>query len=170
MGKNPPSGLLAVEQRSRAILASWAACCLVDAAARRLHPELEDFHLALDFQDLRHLSLGDGQSHEALQAVCGYLRSRMRDGTAPVFSLRGGDATERLAMLVARSSEEVPVAWEAEQRHADARRDGHWAEVLRKQELARQLRIRLADERKAEEAARSAWQSAPDGATGSRVW
>lgn len=50
-----------------------------------------------------------------------------------------------------------------EQAHAASRRDAHWDEVLRKQALARHLRVRLAAERAEEEDAHQAYLAAPSG-------
>lgn len=61
---------------------------------------------------------------------------------------------------------EISSAWTVQNRQADERRDAHWKEVLRKQALARQLRVRLmGEEAEAAEALR-AYSSAPYGATG----
>lgn len=99
------TGRLAVEQRSRQVLAVWAACCLADAASRRIHVQLDFFQMALDYRDLRHLALADGVALQALQIVCGYLRDRTADSAfaAPVFSLRPTDATMRFAAQARRN-------------------------------------------------------------------
>lgn len=130
---------MAVEQRSRGVLASWAACCLVDAAARSAHPQLERFSLPLQYADLRWLSLADGLALDALQAVCAYLRERARGNKPCCFSLRRGDATQRLAEEVARASPWLCERWAAENEHAVTRRRLHWEEVQRKQQGAKVL-------------------------------
>lgn len=143
-----PGGTLVIELRSRATLVTWAIACLVERLVRRLHPQLEKYEMALCFTDLWLLSLSDGLAHSALASVCAYLRPRTSNGKMkrPVFSQLSGDETERLAEEVGHASLTIKAAWETETGHADRRRDVHWAEMLRKQALALQLRARLQQE------------------------
>jgi hypothetical protein len=102
-------GRLLVELRSRETLVAWAITCLVDRLVRRLHPLVGGFDMALQFGDLRHLSLADGLAHDALLAVCAYLRRRTGDGAMPrpAFSLRPNDATVELAQQLGAASKEI---------------------------------------------------------------
>lgn len=164
-----PEGRLAVEQRSRAVLAVWAACCIVDAAARRAHPDLSHFGLPLQYQDLRWLSLADGLSLDALQAVCTYLRARApSEKKRPFcFSLRAGDKTAELAELVAsRDRELLNVHWAKEERNAEERRRLYWDAVRRKQLEVARLRVQLKGQREAMEKAQKKYNDAAPGATG----
>lgn len=161
-------GRMLVVIHSRETLAAWAIACLVDRAACQAHPQLARYEMALDYADLRWLSLSDGQAHEALQAVTEYIRRRKSDAStaAPVFSMRSNDATPAFAESVSRESPSVMQDWADEQKHAGGRRDAHWAEVQRKQRLAKALRARLADETQVYNAASRAHQDAEPGSTG----
>jgi hypothetical protein len=161
-------GRLLVELRSRETLACWAVACLAHRLACKAYPLLKDYRMALAYADLRHLSLSDGLAHEALQAVCAYLRSRTGDGSmrCPVFSLLPTDMTVDFASKMGRNSADITAAWAAEQKHAAGRRNAHWAEVQRKQELARRLRAELVDAKADLHEAEMAVARAPSGSTG----
>lgn len=158
-----PGGRLLVELRSRETLTSWAITCLAERLVRRLHPQLEDYELALCFHDLRLLSLSDCHAHGAFDAVTAYLRRRTSNGGMgrPVFSHRSSDATASFAEKVGRASPIITAAWRTEQANAAGRVQVHWDEVQRKQALARQLRARLATERIEMHSAQSQRNAAP---------
>jgi hypothetical protein len=158
-------GRLLVELRSRETLVAWAVTCLVDRLVRRLHPQVSEFDMALQFADLRHLSLADGLAHDALLAVCAYLRRRTGDGAMlrPAFSLRPNDATVELAHLLGDASKDIQAAWSAEQANAARRSDAHWAAVQKKQAQAAGLRVKLATQREERSTAVTALHRAPCG-------
>ena len=162
------SGRLLTEVRSRETLACWAMTCLADRLSCVEFPLLKQYHMALNYADLRHLSLSDGLAHDALHAVCAYLRSRTNGGTPerPLFSLLHGDKTFEVATQIGSQLDVVVQAWSTEQLHATGRRDAHWAAVQRKQALAASLRCQLVTARSEYDAAVSRWSSVPTGSIG----
>ncbi len=137
-------GVVPVELRSRAVLVVWVLFCFADQSARLLHPAVcEDFGVALDWRQLGHLVLGDRLATAALLAVADYLKRRAA-GRPPVWSLRADDATLSLALAYSRASPRIGELWADERADAAQRREKHWAEVQRKQALARKLRVELA--------------------------
>jgi hypothetical protein len=110
------------------------------------------YEMALNFRDLRVLSLSDGQAHDTLAAVTLYLRQRTGNGgmARPIFSLLGKDATETFAKTMARKSARVTKMiqerWSEEQENAQKRVDAHWKEVQEKKKKVAALRARLAEE------------------------
>lgn len=168
MTKSLPLGRLRVEQRSRAVLAAWAACCLADSVARTAYPDLGSFGLPLQSADLRCLSLADGLALDALQAVCAYLRARAPSEERPVcFSLRAGDRTAALAEAVAaRDAELFNELWPKEQNNAAERERLYFAKVKAKIQEAVPLRKKLADLRNDLEKAQKKYEDASCGETG----
>ncbi|KAA8496592.1 hypothetical protein FVE85_0321 [Porphyridium purpureum] len=158
-----PGGRLVVETRSRKTLVAWAIACLADSLACAMHPQLEMYETALEFKDLWALSFSDGLALEAMQAVTLYLRKRksMAGSKNPIFSLRANDATSAFAKSVAETSPDILEAWQNEQIHASRRRDAHWAEVLRKQDVAKNLRAQLEHEKTCQSEARRNWDAVP---------
>ena len=138
-------GRLLTELRSRETLACWTVACLADWLAGVDFPLLRKYHMALNFADLRHLSLSDGLALDALHAVCAYLRSRTNGGALerPLFSLLPRDKTVEFAAATAGKLDEIVKAWDVEQRHAAGRRDAHWAEVQKKRAQVETLRAQL---------------------------
>eukprot|EP00899_Mesostigma_viride_P003650 jgi/Mesvir1/13286/Mv16551-RA.1 len=147
-----------VEVRSRETLMVWVAFCVADARGCVEYPLLGEFGVALRWEDLRHLVLGDRLAVDAALAVGDYLRSRTEMGLE-VFTLQdagGGWQINTMAMAAEMAeesslSQHIASLWRAEQEDAEMRVQGHWQEVLRKQALVVKLREELADlERKLE--------------------
>jgi len=108
--------------------------------------------MALNFKDLRVLSLSDGQTHDTLAAVTLYLRQRTSNGAMarPIFSLLGKDATAAFAETMARTSVDsktIQERWSTEQEHAQQRVNEHWKAVQMKQKEVERLRLRLSVEK-----------------------
>eukprot|EP00037_Helgoeca_nana_P031742 m.409107 g.409107 ORF g.409107 m.409107 type:complete len:3050 (+) comp28456_c0_seq1:346-9495(+) len=158
-------GRLDVELKSRRTLVGWAIACIVDLRVCEIHPELLDFDMALDFADLRHLSLSDGLAHRAMLAVTLHLRKRTHNGELlrPVFSLRPTDVTTKLTTAVGTASQGITAAWKAERANAAARVKAHWAEVQKKQKRVAVLRLRRVREQNSSNSAYSQWNAAPYG-------
>ena len=149
-----------VDLRSRELLATWVALCLVHRATCAAHPLLQEYGVGVRWQDLRHLVLSDCAACEALRGVAAYLRQHTREGRA-VFTLRdGGKATFAQAAAFGQRSPELQRIWREEQATAARRKEAHWAEVWRKQTLAAQLRAELEEKKSAEAAAERARQEA----------
>jgi hypothetical protein len=109
------------------------------------------YEMALNFRDLRVLSLSDGLAHDTLLAVTLYLRQRTSNGAMarPIFSLLGNDATEAFALTMALTSvvsKTIQERWNAEKDYAQQRVDAHWKAVQEKQKEVARLRSRLTEE------------------------
>ncbi|KXZ49831.1 hypothetical protein GPECTOR_19g282 [Gonium pectorale] len=132
-----------VELRSRELLAVWVAYCLTHAAAGREHPMVLRYSCLANYADLRHLVLSDAAAVNAALSVAAYLQQHSKAGLE-VFALRdGGAATQALALEFARGCPRLGAVLAAEQADAEARIQGHWREVQRKQVLAAELRAKL---------------------------
>jgi hypothetical protein len=112
------------------------------------------YEMALNFRDLRVLSLSDGLAHDTLSAVTLYLRQRTSNGAMarPIFSLLGSDATEAFALTMALTSvvsKTIQERWNAEKDYAQQRVEAHWKAVQDKKKAVENLRSRLAEEENA---------------------
>lgn len=127
------------------------AFCIIHSNAVRLHDaQMQGFGVPLDFNDLSHLVLSEKEEWEVVKKVALYLS---KYGTnKPLFSLKEEQSTFDMGRLVADSSPTMLNVWIEEHQDAQLRIEGHWQEVLRKQEEARKLRIEIAQlhEEKAE--------------------
>ena len=141
--------MLSVEMRSRELLVVWVAFCLVHASMGEDILENPKYGVALRGDDLRHLTLSDKLATDAALGVAAYLKKwgRHRPG-GEVFSLRdNGSATFQMATEYSAGNAKLQGCLTRELRDAKARVDAHWAEVQRKQALARTLRASLANAR-----------------------
>eukprot|EP00899_Mesostigma_viride_P019526 jgi/Mesvir1/27575/Mv07320-RA.1 len=158
-----PAARMQVEVRSRETLMVWVAFCFADAHGCVEHPLLQKYGVALRWEDLGHLVLGDRLAVDAALAVGEYLRART-NRSRDVFTLRGArgpslsactslgwdSSTMSMAAKMAEEEgtalgEQIRSLWRAEQEDAQKRVEGHWKEVLRKQKLVRELREKKAD-------------------------
>lgn len=64
-----------VDLHSRRLLVAWSAYCCVHAATGGAHPLLLRYGVALDYQDLRHLTLSDRPAVDAMLGVAAYLQA-----------------------------------------------------------------------------------------------
>ncbi|KAJ8606838.1 hypothetical protein CTAYLR_009177 [Chrysophaeum taylorii] len=130
-------GRMIVEIRSRELLVVWIAFCLVydrvSSEPTRGHQTINDYRMALDFQDLRHLVLSDKRAVEAARSVARYIQAH-HHRAPPVFSLRENDATLHFARSFARESETIMRVWSQEQADARARQEKHWSQVQKKKQ------------------------------------
>eukprot|EP00899_Mesostigma_viride_P018047 jgi/Mesvir1/26243/Mv05721-RA.1 len=141
-----------VEVRSRETLMVWVAFCVADARGCIEYPLLGVYGVALRWQDLGHLVLGDKLAVDAALAVGDYLRTRTIPGRE-AFSLRDahkGWKTNTMAMAAEMAeesslSQHIASLWRVEQEDAERRVEGHWREVSRKKALVVKLRGELAD-------------------------
>eukprot|EP00899_Mesostigma_viride_P019525 jgi/Mesvir1/27574/Mv07319-RA.1 len=144
-----PAARMQVEVRSRETLMVWVAFCFADAHACEEHPLLQKYGVALRWEDLGHLVLGDRLAVDAALAVGEYLRART-NRSREVFTLRDlvegwGTGTMSMAAEMAQEQgtslgERIRSLWRAEQEDAEKRVEGHWKEVLRKREVVQELR------------------------------
>ncbi|GLC35571.1 thioredoxin-disulfide reductase [Pleodorina starrii] len=143
----PPStqpAVMQVELLSRELLVVWTGYCLMREAARRDHPIVSRYGVFGSHHDLRHLVLSDRAAVDAALAVAAYLQRHAVVGR-PLFSqFDDGGATMQMAGEFAQGCPRLVGIWAAEWRDADDRVAVHWAEVQRKQALARKLRAELA--------------------------
>ncbi|CAN0412868.1 unnamed protein product, partial [Discosporangium mesarthrocarpum] len=102
----------------------------------------------LGWDSLRHLVLSDKLATDAALAVSCYLREHSRAGHAIFTTADGGKATFAMAEQYARSSGRMMTVWRTEQDNAERRREGHWHEVRRKQDLAARLRNEIVELRR----------------------
>ena len=96
------------------------------------------FGVPLDFRDLSHLVLSSREEWSAVQAVVRYLHQFGTDN--PVFTLEDESPTLVMGRKIASSSARMLDVWEEEVHDAECRVEGHWEEVMRKQQLAATLR------------------------------
>jgi len=143
-GSRKYSPLSLVELKSREVLVVWLAFCIIHSNARRLHKtEMEGYGVPLDFNDLSHLVLSNRTEWDAGLRIAEYLN---KHGTEkPVFSLNDETSTFDLGRRIAQASSDMVKVWDQEEKDASCRVEGHWKEVLRKQECARKLRQEIAN-------------------------
>ncbi len=92
-------------------------------------------------EGLRHLVLGDRAAVDAALGVCAYLQRAAVPGRQLLFSLAdGGAGTSAFALEFATECGRLRGIWAREAEDAEARKQGHWAEVLRRKERADELR------------------------------
>ncbi|CAN0499846.1 unnamed protein product, partial [Discosporangium mesarthrocarpum] len=106
---------------------------------------LQPYGVALGWDSLRHLVLSDKLATDAALAVSCYLREHSRAGHTIFTTADGGKATFAMAEQFARGSGRMMTVWRKEQDNAERRREGHWHEVRRKQDLAASLRTLIAN-------------------------
>eukprot|EP00899_Mesostigma_viride_P012815 jgi/Mesvir1/21534/Mv03975-RA.1 len=142
------SARMRVEARSREALLVWVVFCFADAHACAEYPILREYGVALQWEDLRHLVLGDRRAVDAALAVGQYLRTRtmrrrevftLREpcdpGVGPPSSLMAEKEWETATVAMARQmaqegrlSAQFRALWREEQADADRRVQGHWRE------------------------------------------
>ena len=121
-----------------------SAFCVIHFNAVKLNSsEMQGFGVPLDYNNLSHLVLSKREEWEAVKRVGVYL---CKYGTnKPVFSLKDENHTFDLGRRVANASTDMVNIWGEEELDAISRIEGHWKEVLRKQEEARKLRAEIAE-------------------------
>ncbi|CAM9398568.1 unnamed protein product [Choristocarpus tenellus] len=134
-----------VKLQSRETLVVWVAYCLVFATSQETFSVLRHYGVGLRWKDLRHLVLNNKVAVDAALAVSTYLREHQKKDRG-VFTLHDeGRATINMAERYARSDSKMCDIWEDEKRAAQERKDAHWANVLRKQELVRKHRQKVTE-------------------------
>ena len=130
---------LVAELRSREVLVGWAAFCLTHQAAAAAHPMVLDFGVAVDWRDLRHLSLTDKAATDAVQGVCSYLKQRSKSRTE-LFHLSKQIPSIVFAQIFAEDDATMQAMLQVHEAAAAKRMEKHWEEVQEQQELAASLR------------------------------
>jgi hypothetical protein len=131
--------------RSVELLLVWLSYCITFHAVYQGYQDvMSPFGVALNFTDLKYLVLHDSLHIKTMKRVAIFLHRHKVDNMelfkmdekqnwdSPTFEMGGKYALKYLYSI-----------WEIEQQDAKHRADKHWAEVLRKQKLARQLRLDL---------------------------
>ena len=122
----------------------YTAFCIIHSNAVHLHKsEMNGFGVPLDANDLSRLVLSDPSEWDVVKHVSVYLAQY--GSHKPVFSLKDEKSTFDLGRRVANASPDLVNIWKEEEEAAKCRVNGHWNEVVRKQELARKLRNEIAD-------------------------
>ncbi len=127
------------------LLMVWLGYCIVFNTCSLSHPdEMTDFGVALHYQDLQVLLLQDKIHLTQVKKVANFLQSRHKPGN-DLFSTReeqnwSSPTFEFAARYARRNFHSI---WLEEKNDADQRVEKHWNEVVRKQNLARQLRSEL---------------------------
>jgi hypothetical protein len=138
------------ELRSRELLAGFITYCLVHQATAGVHPLVNEYGVALRWQDLRHLVLPDLPAWEAVAAVVEYLRRYDGKTSKPLFSLRQPRATFAFAEVFGPGDHKMKGRWALEVADAAQRKEDHWQKVLDKKERARELEAELSSLRSKE--------------------
>ena len=129
------------ELLSRELLVVWIAYCLSHQATKAQYPPQWPFGVSLRWQDMRHLALSDEMARIASLRVSRYLHD---NATAwPVFSLGDQDPTFDMATAFASKDSTIRDLWQAERGDTQRRMDEHWALVLSKQQMVRNLRAQV---------------------------
>jgi hypothetical protein len=129
---------LAAELRSREVLVGWAAFCLTHQAAAAEHPLVLQYGVAVDWQDLRHLSLTTKSATVAALGVCSYLKQHSRPGRE-LFHLSKQTASLSFAETFAAGDGPMQAMLQVHAAAAAARMDQHWRKVQAQQQLAASL-------------------------------
>jgi hypothetical protein len=136
--------MLQAELRSRGVLVGWVAYCLTHQAARAAHQLVSQFGVALDWEDLRHLTLTDKAATDAALGVASYLQQHSKAGRE-LFHLSQQEPSLSFADQYAAADSDMRGLLSVHRAAADARMDAHYRVVQRQQAEARQLGTRLAD-------------------------
>lgn len=138
-----PLSQLNVERRSKELLVTWIAFCLVYQAAAGEHSaHFKPFVPALDPADLSHLVLQDKAAIDAALEVAAYLHSKRSVGRPPIFSLRARDGTFDFARSY--TQQRLLSDWQAEEALTNKRHEDHWTQVKTQKQALRNLDAELA--------------------------
>ena len=134
--KNTPRML--TNLRSNEIVAVWASYCLIFIEVQCRVPLLAAYGVPLDATDFKHLVLSEVNALVSMTTVCVFIRESARK-QLPIFSLALPSPTFNFAHSYCTQSDVMLQKWRSEEASANLKRDNHWAEVKRKQELVRLL-------------------------------
>lgn len=138
---------LVIRMRSTELLLVWVGYCCTFNAVKHKHSDImSGFGVALRFTDLRHISLQDQEHIEVLQRVASFLE-RHSITNMDLFSTRSPQNWNAPTFLFAAKfgAKHLSLKLQTEMSDAEERVAKHWAEVRRKQTLARRLREKLQD-------------------------
>ena len=126
------------------LLLVWVGYCAVFNTVKRMHPDMADFGTALHYQDLKYLLLHDETHIAAMERVAQFLYAHSVSGK-DLFSTREEQnwSSPTFTFGAMFANRNFLSKWQTEQYNAKRRVDGHWTEVVRKQNLAKMLRIEL---------------------------
>lgn len=134
--------LMQTELRSREFVVTWIAyCCAFNCAKRKYSAVMGGFGVSLKATDLRHLVLSSRKAVDAALCVGEFLTVHYTE--KPIFQLSNEAPTQELALKFSEQSEPILAKWSKEQKNAETRKQLHWAEVQRKQQEARELRVKI---------------------------
>ena len=137
--------VLSNRMRSIELLLVWVGYCMAFNAVSGAHATIMNgFGVALRFSDLRHLLLQDSAHIKVMKRVAKFLRRHRVDGM-DIFSTRSEQKWNSPTFLLGArfGKTHLNEIWQKESKDAADRVAKHWNEVLRKQALAKRLRIEL---------------------------
>lgn len=137
--------MLRTELRSREVLVCWVAYCLTHQAACAAHLRVQQYGVALDWQDLQHLTLTDiFQTKAAVAGAASYLRRHSKPGQE-LFHLSKQRPTLRFAEAFAAADDSMCSMLAAHRRADQQRMAAHWKQVQKQQREAEQLAADITD-------------------------
>ena len=138
---------LKAELRSRGALAVWILLCLAHQAVAAEWPQLLEYALPVEPDELRLLVLRCPDAVAACLHVAEYVNAHCRQG-APVFSTKQGDATFELTERFVLESAPLLQHLATEEQVAREREAAFWQAVQAKKEHLAELDVRLASEKR----------------------
>ena len=139
--KKPESKRLVVEMLSNEMLVMWSVLSLVHLSLKQSVPLLDDFGVALNWQDVHFLVLSRRNALEAALNVSKYLKENTN--SKKLFDLCNQENTFEFAHRYALSSSSLMRIWEQEKRDAEERQEDHWQEIQKKKATIARLRKEL---------------------------
>lgn len=135
--------MLRAELSSREVLSGWVAYCLTHQAAAAEHPLVLQYGVALDWQDLRHLTLTDSAATHAALGVAIYLKSHNRSGQE-LFHLSKQSPSLQFAEVYAAADSSMCSMLAHHVQAAIQSKAARWVKTQAKQREAAQLRRDIA--------------------------
>lgn len=135
-----------VRFRSIELLATWLVYCVIFNGIRGHYPKvlLNEFGVALRYQDLSHLVLQSEKHSKILLRIVSFLKTNCRENSE-IFCGRKdqtwSSATFKMGYLYTKSF--LKEIYMKEKERADSRVDLHWKEIEKRQKLSKKLRNEL---------------------------
>ena len=133
--------MLRVEIFSKETLIVWISYCVIHKFLKNSIPLIQQFGVALGWEDIRYFVLSNKDAITASLAVSTYLKSNTNG--LSLFSLSEQNTTFQFAIKYVKQSDEMNSIWQKEIQHANDRTDVHWNEVKNKQALVNKLEKEL---------------------------
>ena len=130
------------------VLVVWVIYCVVFNAVHHIHPgTMKGFGVALKLEDLGHLILHDRLPLTVMERIAMFLHDKNVQGR-DVFSTRQdgqGWNSQTFVMGERYVQTHFKSIWKKETINANHRTDKHWNEIVRKQQLTRELKQELSE-------------------------